>query len=203
MHDHYYSAAPQSTHRYAECDYEYRGVSLRFQTDAGVFSRGEVDFGTDVLLCALPQDMAGDVLDVGCGWGAIGVTVGKRFPACRVIMTDVNERAADLARENARRNGIAAEVLVGDGLAAIGERFFDYILTNPPIRAGKQVIYGIFAAARDRLKPGGEMDLVIRKQQGADSAVKYLKTLYGSVETIERSGGFHVIRCRKENEDAV
>jgi 16S rRNA (guanine1207-N2)-methyltransferase len=202
MHDHYFSAVPQSGHRYAECAYAYRGVSLRFQTDAGVFSRGEMDFGTDVLLRSLPEEMSGDVLDVGCGWGAIGVTVGKRYPACRVTMTDVNERAAGLARENAKSNGVAANVRVGDGLTGIGEQF-DYILTNPPIRAGKQVIYGIFAAARERLRPEGALYLVIRRQQGADSAVKYLKTLYGSVETIERSGGFHVIRCREGNGNAV
>lgn len=198
MSEHYYSANPQSGHRYAPCDYAYRGAALRFTTDAGVFSRGEVDFGTDVLLRALPEEMRGAVLDVGCGWGAIGVAVGKRYPACRVVMTDVNERAAELARKNARDNGVDARVLTGDGLAGAAGEAFDYILTNPPIRAGKQVIYGIFAAARGCLAPGGEMYLVIRRQQGADSAVKYLKTLFGSVETIEKSGGFHVIRCREE-----
>ena len=97
---------------------------------------------------------------------------------------------------------VRRRVLLGDGLGAV-EGSFDFIVTNPPIRAGKQVIYGMFAAARDRLKPGGEMYLVIRKQQGADSAVKYLKTLFKQVETIERSGGFHVIRCREDESNAV
>ena len=199
MSDHYYSASPQSAHRYAVCEYGYRGEALRFTTDAGVFSRGEMDFGTDVLLRALPDPVTGDVLDVGCGWGAIGVTVGKKYPGCRVTMCDVNERAAELTRDNARRNGVDAGVLLSDGLSRVAGSF-DFILTNPPIRAGKQVIYGIFAEAREHLKPAGEMYLVIRKQQGADSAVKYLKTLFADVETIERSGGFHVIRCRKETE---
>ncbi|MBQ9264124.1 MAG: class I SAM-dependent methyltransferase [Clostridia bacterium] len=202
MSDHYYSAAPQSEHRYASCTYDYRGVTLRFTTDAGVFSRGEVDFGTNVLLNALPRDLSGAVLDMGCGWGAIGVTVGKKYPACRVVMTDVNERAAELAKQNAQANGVSAQVLTGDGIAHVAGNY-DIILTNPPIRAGKQVIYGLFAAAKEKMNPGGEMYLVIRKQQGADSAVKYLKTLFSSVETIERSGGFHVIRCREEQNDAV
>ena len=179
------------------CCYVYRGVELRFATDAGVFSRGEVDFGTDVLLRALPGEMAGDVLDVGCGWGAIGISVGKAYPACRVTMCDVNERAVSLARDNARQNGVEARALVSDGLKEIAGDF-DFILTNPPIRAGKQVIYAIFAQARERLKARGALYLVIRKQQGADSAVRYLKTLFAQVDTIARSGGFHVIRCRKE-----
>jgi len=202
MSDHYYSAAPQSGHRYAACEFEYRGARLRFTTDAGVFSRGEVDFGTRTLLNALPEEMAGTVLDLGCGWGAIGVTVGKKYPACDVTMCDVNERAVELAGKNAGDNGVNARVAVSDGLADV-QGNFDLILTNPPIRAGKQVIYGLFAAAKERLNKGGEMYLVIRKQQGADSAVKYLKTLFARVETIERSGGFHVIRCREEESNAV
>lgn len=203
MNDHYYTAAPQSGHRYAACVYSYRGTELTFTTDAGVFSRGEVDFGTDVLLRALPDPLTGDILDVGCGWGAIGVTVGKKYPACRVTMTDVNERAAELALANAKSNGVDARVLTGDSLMPVGDRRFDWILTNPPIRAGKQVIYGIFAAAKEHLTPGGEMYLVIRRQQGADSAVKYLKSLFGDVQTIEKSGGFHVIRCRRDSQYAV
>lgn len=202
MSDHYYSASPQSAHRYAACSYDYRGVQLRFDTDAGVFSRGEMDFGTDVLLRALPEDMAGSVLDVGCGWGAIGVAVGKRYPACRVTMCDVNERAVQLSKQNAEKNGVRADVILSDGLRQVSGTF-DCVLTNPPIRAGKQVIYGMFAAAKEKLNPGGALYLVIRKQQGADSAVKYLKTLFVSVETIERSGGFHVIRCREGREDAI
>ncbi|MCR4885912.1 MAG: methyltransferase [Clostridiales bacterium] len=196
MNDHYYSADPQSSHRYAPAEYAYRGAALRFLTDAGVFSRGEVDFGTDVLLNALPEDIAGRVLDLGCGWGAVGVSVGKRYPDCRIVMTDVNARAAALAAENARNNGVKAETVTGDGLENVTGAF-DYILTNPPIRAGKQVIYALFAACAERLTAAGEMYLVIRKQQGAESAVRYLKTLFCAVDTIDRSGGFHVIRCRE------
>ena len=196
MADHYFTADPQSAHRYASCEYAYRGETLRFITDAGVFSRGEMDFGTDVLLRSLPDPMAGRTLDIGCGWGAIGVTVGKRYPECRLTLCDINERAVDLSRKNAENNGVRAEIVQSDGLSNVSGTF-DCILTNPPIRAGKQVIYAIFAEAAKRLKENGSMYLVIRKQQGADSAVKYLKTLFAHVEVIEKSGGFHVIRCRE------
>ena len=202
MNDHYYSAQPQSGHRYAPADYVYRDCEMRFITDAGVFSRGEVDFGTDVLLRALPQEMTGRVLDLGCGWGAVGVSVGKRYPNCRVVMSDVNERALELARQNAKKNGVRAETLVSDGFSRV-EGAFDYILANPPIRAGKQVIYGMFRDAADHLVENGELYFVIRRQQGAESALKYVKTIYPDVEVTEKSGGFWVIRCGGGKRDAV
>ena len=196
MNDHYFTANPESEHRYASCQYDYRGCALRFTTDAGVFSRGEVDFGTDVLLNALPETLSGRVLDLGCGWGAVGVSVGKRWPGCAVVMSDVNERALGLAGQNARANGVTAQTVESSGLDKV-PGMFDFILTNPPIRAGKQVIYPMFAACAGRLKEKGEMYLVIRKQQGAESAIRFLKTVFESVDTIEKSGGFWVIRCQE------
>ncbi len=202
MNDHYFSASPESPHRYAEAEYEYRGEKLRFLTDAGVFSRGEVDFGTDVLLKALPDDLSGRVLDLGCGWGAVGVSVGKKYPACDLTMCDVNERAMELARKNALSNGVKAEAVQSDGLENV-EGPFDYILTNPPIRAGKQVSYRLFAESAQKLSPEGSLYIVIRKQQGAESAVKYLKTIFQQVDTVDKSGGFWVIRCREGKQNEV
>ena len=200
--DHYFSASPESAHRYAEADYIYRGQELRFTTDAGVFSRGEVDFGTDVLLRALPEEMSGRALDLGCGWGPVGGSVGKTHPGCQIVMSDVNERALELAGKNAQRNGVAAETYLSDGLENVPGTF-DFILTNPPIRAGKQVIYRLFADSAAKLNPGGRLYIVIRKQQGAESALKYLKTIYETVDTIEKSGGFWVIRCMGGDKHAL
>ena len=195
MADHYYSTSPQSDHRFAEADYAYRGASLRFLTDAGVFSRGEVDTGTRLLLEALPEEMGGDVLDLGCGWGVIGISIARKWPETRVTMADVNTRALDLSRENAKQNRAGVTCVESDGMAALQGRTFDAVVTNPPIRAGKQVIYKMFADAAESLNPGGALYLVIRKQQGAESCVKYLQTIYGSVEKLDRSGGFWVIRA--------
>ncbi len=202
MNDHYFTASPGSEHRYAEAPYVYRGENLRFLTDAGVFSRGEVDFGTDVLLNALPENLSGRVLDLGCGWGAVGVSVGKKYPACQIVMSDVNVRALELAAKNAAANGVRAETVQSDGLDSV-EGPFDHILTNPPIRAGKQVIYRLFAQSAEKLAEGGALYIVIRKQQGAESAVKYLKTIFEQAETVEKSGGFWVIRCQGGKQDAV
>ena len=140
MNDHYYTREPQSESRPAECEYTYRGERLRFRTDAGVFSRGEVDTGTRLLLEALPEEMVGEILDLGCGWGVIGISVAKKWPGCRVTMADVNLRALELSRENAKLNRAEAECVESDGMAALEGRTFDAVVTNPPIRAGKQVI---------------------------------------------------------------
>ena len=197
MNDHYYTRNPESESRPATCEYVYRGVHLIFQTDAGVFSRGEVDTGTDLLLNALPEEMNGDILDLGCGWGVIGISVARKWPDTRVTMADVNLRALDLSRENAGRNGVAVTCLESDGMTALRGRTFDAVITNPPIRAGKQVIYRMFAEAEEALKPGGVLFLVIRKQQGAESCIRYLQTLFAQVEKISKSGGFWVLKATK------
>jgi len=194
MNDHYYTREPQSESRPVECEYVYRGERLRFVTDAGVFSKGEVDNGTRLLLEALPEQMSGEILDLGCGWGVIGISIAKKWPECRVTMADVNLRALELSRENAKKNRVETECIESDGMAALASRTFDAVVTNPPIRAGKQVIYQMFADEAKSLKPGGALYLVIRKQQGAESCIKYLKTIYGEVEKLDRSGGFWVIK---------
>ncbi len=192
MSEHYYTAAPSSAHRPAEVAFAYRGHELRFATDSGVFSRTELDRGSYELLAALPE-LSGAVLDMGCGYGALGVAVGAAYPACAVLMADINRRAVELARRNALANGVRAEALPSDGYAELAGRRFDWILSNPPIRAGKQVIYRMFSDACEALAPGGRMALVIRKQQGAESALRTLRRLYRQAEVVARKGGYHVL----------
>ena len=198
MSDHYYTETPNSRHDERRVTLMALGNELTFTTDAGVFSRDGLDRGTEVLLEALPP-LAGRVLDLGCGWGPVGVALGKRYPELEIVMTDINTRAVDLARRNLAENGVRATVLQGDGFDPV-EGLFDAIVTNPPIRAGKAVIYGLFERARSFLKPGGALYLVIRKQQGAPSALKFLKERYGEAEVIDRGSGFHVIRATDSGE---
>ncbi len=198
MNDHYYTREPASESRPAECAFTYRGIGMTFVTDAGVFSRGEVDNGTRALLEALPEEMAGEILDLGCGWGVIGISVALKWPEARVTMADVNLRALELARKNAEKNRAGVTCAESDGMEAFMGKAFDAVITNPPIRAGKQVIYKMFADAAECLKPGGALYLVIRKQQGAESCLKYLQTLYPRVEKLDRSGGFWVLKASKD-----
>lgn len=194
MNDHYYTQSPSSQSRPAEARFEYRGRAFVLTSDAGVFSRGELDNGTRILLSALPDTLQGRVLDLGCGWGPVGVALGALYPDCQITFADINSRALALAEQNARAYQVAATFIQSDGFAGI-DGIFDYIITNPPIRAGKETIYRMFADSAAHLAPGGQLYLVIRKQQGAPSALKYLSTLFAVTETIEKSGGYWVIRC--------
>ena len=200
VNDQYYTADPTSESKPVPCAFPYRGYGLNFMTDAGVFSKGELDAGSRLLLDALPA-FTGEVLDIGCGWGAIGVAVARANREARVVMADVNHRALGLAKDNCARNGVTAEVIESDGMAEVLGRKFDAIVTNPPIRAGKQVIYKMFADAAVSLKEGGALYLVIRKQQGAESCVKYLKTLFNEVEKLDKSGGFWVLKASEPKGD--
>ena len=189
----YFAKEPDAESRPVEMEFVYRGYTLRLMTDSGVFSRGSVDEGSALLLNSLPE-LSGQVLDLGCGAGVIGVCVAKAY-SVELTQSDVNQRALKLTRENLARNGVAGTVVESDGFAAL-DGAFDVILTNPPIRAGKAVIYRLFQEARDHLAEGGALYLVIRKQQGAESAKKYLETLFASVDMIERKKGYWILRCR-------
>lgn len=198
MNDQYYTREPESESRPAECAFAYRGHDLRFTTDAGVFSRGELDTGTRLLLEALPERLGGNILDLGCGWGPIGISVKANWPGAEVWMADVNLRALAWSEKNAERNGVRVACVESDGFSALGDLTFDAVITNPPIRAGKQVIYRMFEEAFSHLRPGGSLYLVIRKQQGAESCLRFLESRFGSVKKLNRSGGFWVLEAQKE-----
>lgn len=194
MPEHYYTSTPTSEHEARSFRAVFAGRVLAFDTDAGVFSKQHVDPGSELLCGALPDDLSGDVLDMGCGWGAMTVLTLARFPKLNITMADVNERALSLAVANVEKNHMQARAVLSDGFERI-EGMFDAVITNPPIRAGKAVIYKMFEDAKAHLKPGGMLVLVIRKQQGAPSALKFLKTLYRKAEVIARDGGYWIIRC--------
>ena len=194
MTEHYYSENPVAAHDEREVIFEALGLRLSCTTDAGVFSRDGLDMGTRILLEALPE-LHGRILDLGCGWGPVGTALGKKYPDAQMVLTDVNSRATELAARNLGANGVTnATVVQGDGFEAV-EGKFDAIVLNPPIRAGKAVIYAMFAEAAAHLNPGGALYIVIRKQQGAESAQKYLSTIYADVERIAREKGYWVLRC--------
>jgi 16S rRNA (guanine1207-N2)-methyltransferase len=197
--EHYYTRRPTAEHGRKTVEAVLRGRSYTFVTDAGVFSRDGVDFGSRLLIehVALPEHAR--VLDMGCGWGPIGISLSRLVPRGSVTMADVNERAVELARENARRNGAGSiEIVQSDLFDALAGRSFTHIVTNPPIRAGKEIVHRLFEQAADHLEDGGKLWIVIQKKQGAPSAKRKLETIYADVREVTRAKGYSVI-CASKN----
>ena len=198
--EHYYSQKPGSISKEQTFQFDLRGRTFTFVTDRGVFSKERIDFGSVLLIETMDIQDGMNVLDVGCGYGPIGLTAATLTPAGRVKMIDVNERAVLLARKNLEINHITnGEVVVSDLFSSIGEdERFDVIVTNPPIRAGKKIVHDIFVQAYQHLEKGGSLWVVIQKKQGAPSAMEKLEELFGRVEVPAKKKGYYILRGEKQ-----
>lgn len=172
----------------------FLGVSFTFKTDNGVFSKDGLDFGTRVMLEALPlKDMSGDILDLGCGYGVVSIILSK-FLDANFDAVDVNRRALHLAEMNMKKNSVSGVNFFESYCYENVSKKYDYIITNPPIRAGKKVVYEILFGAKEYLKDNGVLYFVMRKEQGAKSAIRDLENLY-NIEVLCKEKGFFVIKC--------
>ncbi|WP_078543155.1 class I SAM-dependent methyltransferase [Litchfieldia alkalitelluris] len=199
MSDHYYSNKPTVDSKPMRLSFELRGHQFQFTSDSGVFSKKEVDFGSRLLIESfqLPS-VDGSILDVGCGYGPIGLSLAKEFNDRKVEMIDVNERAISLSKQNADVNGIKNVAIYQSNLFEnVVTEDFAAILTNPPIRAGKHVVHDILSNSHKHLKVGGELWVVIQKKQGAPSALEKLESIYSSVEVVLKKKGYYIIKSKK------
>lgn len=198
--DHYYTQQPGTESKEQTFSFILREKKFTFITDRGVFSKERIDFGSVLLIETMEIEDGMSVLDVGCGYGPIGMAAASLTPSGFVKMVDINERAVSLARRNLERNNIHnAQVMQSDLFSAIGEEErFDLILTNPPIRAGKKVVHQILEEAKRHLKSGGTLWVVIQKKQGAPSATVKLEELYGEVEVAAKKKGYYILRAQKQ-----
>ena len=172
------------------------GKSYTFKTDNNVFSKKGLDFGTRTLLESLDiDDISGDVLDFGCGYGPIGIYI-KSNTSANVDMLDINERALKLARENAILNKVEVNVFESDLYSNVSKRY-DYIVSNPPIRVGKEILYKILFGAKEYLKENGQLWIVVNKNQGAKTLAKELEKQY-KVKIVCKNKGFFII-CATNN----
>lgn len=175
-----------------------RGREWTFRTDRGVFSPLGVDAGTRLLAETMHLEPADEVLDVGCGYGVLGLVAATLVPSGRVVMVDVNERAVMLAKENAALAGLTnVEVLQGDGTAPVRDRQFDVAVSNPPIRAGKATVHRLAQEVYDRLREGGRFDFVARTAQGAKTLARDMAAIFDEVREVERGGGYRVYEATK------
>lgn len=193
MAEHYYSRKPTTASDRQTIQADLRGRRFTFVSDAGVFSKEGIDFGSRLLIETMEISANDRVLDVGCGYGPIGLTAASLAPQGSVTMVDINERAVQLARENASRNGITnVEIVQGNLFETLAGRTFDKIITNPPIRAGKQVVHQIFEEAYHHLTEGGQLWIVIQKKQGAPSALAKLESLFADVREADKDKGYRI-----------
>ncbi len=199
MSQHYYSKNPQIKSNPREWTDVLRGEKFRFHTDTGVFSKSEVDFGSRLLIETFEEaKIDGPILDVGCGYGPIGMAVAKAFPHKQVHMVDVNTRAIELAKTNVEKNDVPnVQIYESDGLSAVEAAEFSAILTNPPIRAGKETIFRFYEEAAEKLADGGSLWVVIQKKQGASSTKVKLEELFGEVGVADKKKGYFIFEARK------
>ena len=178
--------------------YNLNSYSFELTSDLGVFSKNELDPGSKLLIQnAIKDQIKGSLLDMGCGYGPIGITLSKICPIDRVDFVDVNKRALNLTSENAKKYSVNNfNVFESNGFENVKDEY-DYILINPPIRAGKEVIFKMFEDSINHLKKGGVLLIVIRKDQGAPSAKNKLESIFGNCETIDREKGYHILKSVK------
>ncbi len=192
MTNYYYSSNPDVEHK------ELLGNKIHFTTDNGVFSKNTVDFGTRVLLETIDANLDLDnkkILDMGCGYGPIGLSIAKAYPNSQVDMVDVNELALELAKKNAANNNINnVKIFKSSQYEDINETDYDLIITNPPIRAGKDVVHGILAGSKKHLNLGGSIVAVIQKKQGAPSAIKKLNEVFENCQTLNKKKGYFILQ---------
>jgi 16S rRNA (guanine1207-N2)-methyltransferase len=197
----YFTKNPTTEKEIYKFDWNIGKDRFYFYTSNSVFSKKGVDFGSMVLVETVVKENAnfkGSILDLGCGYGPIGVMLAKLIENANVTMSDVNERALELAKMNAEENKVKSRVktLSSSAFENINENF-DMIVTNPPIRAGKDVIFSFYEGAYEHLNKGGHLYVVIQKKQGAPSTKEKLESLFGNCETAEKKSGYFIFRAEK------
>ncbi|BCJ10489.1 16S rRNA methyltransferase [Streptococcus mitis] len=192
----YYAENPDAAHDIHELRVDLLGEKMTFLTDAGVFSKKMVDFGSQLLLKCLEVNQGETVLDVGCGYGPLGLSLAKAY-GVQATMVDINNRALDLARQNAERNKVEATIFQSNIYEQVKGKF-DHVISNPPIRAGKQVVHEIIEKSKDFLETSGDLTIVIQKKQGAPSAKSKMEDVFGNCEILKKDKGYYILRSVKE-----
>lgn len=194
---HYFSEEPNIKSNEMMLNVSLRNNLLAISTDAGVFSRSGIDFGSRLLIESTNTTNIKSILDIGCGYGVIGIALAKTVEKLkRLVMIDINLRAVDLAEKNCKTNSVQAMVKQSDGFDKV-DGHFDLIVCNPPIRTGKDNIFKMYEDAASHINTDGAFVIVIQKKQGANSSIKKLKTLFKEVEIIAKDKGYLVIESRK------
>ena len=194
---HYYDLDPTLESKERLIEFVISGRKISLFTDNGVFSKAKLDEGSRLLIeTLLPLGLTGKILDLGCGYGPIGLSIGLFSENASLTLADVNPRAVALCKKNAELLNLSSRVtcLQSDIYSSIKGQF-DAIVLNPPIRAGKKVTYTMYKEAKEHLTSGGQFYFVIRKAQGASSASQYVKEVFGNITLLARHKGYHIYKA--------
>jgi len=193
---HYYDQEQRGPLREQAVSFNARGRSFSAVTANGVFSKGSLDNGTSLLIEKASLPVSGRVLDLGCGWGPVGLVVKSLHPSLEVVMGDVNRRAVTLVRKNLERAGVEAVVVLSDGFSNLSGSF-DAVLLNPPYAAGRDVCFRLIEESYEHLEEGGSLQLVARHKKGGAMLEKKMEEIFGNVDVLGKGGGFRVYRSVK------
>jgi 16S rRNA (guanine1207-N2)-methyltransferase len=196
--EHYYVKKPQTKSRLGLIQAHLRGHYFEFLSSSSVFSKKKIDSGTRLLIESMVLPKRGSILDLGCGYGPIGITAAVINSKLHVIMADVNERAVWLAKKNAKRNNADnTEILHGFLYEPIATTKFETILCNPPLAAGMSVILPIVDGASEHLKENGLLELVVKSRVGGRQILAMLKNVFGNAKVLDRKSGYRVLLSKK------
>jgi len=194
---HYFIPNPELAQRERSLPFTYAGQSFRFATAAGLFSCDEIDGASVFLLetlCKQVPPLQGKLLDLGCGYGLLGIVLAKTHTQnTQLTLADINPIACDFARKNAKTHQVTATVIPSDGFENIPDTF-DHIVLNPPIHAGKETTYRLYRESAAHLNPNGSLYIVIHKKHGAESTLEYLNGIFTETETLNKRKGIFVFR---------
>jgi len=194
MNEHYYSEKPTSEVKEKVFTVTYRNKTLEFVSVSGVFAFDSHIDKASRLLIETFKPHGKTVLDMGCGYGAIGLFIKALYPQLIVTLTDINERAVLYARKNAERNNLWVKIVKGDLYESVGDSRFDNIVTNPPITAGKKVVTRLIQEAVNHLEPEGALWLVAYHNKGGSTYKKVMEDTFGNVEDVVKKGGIRIYR---------
>lgn len=195
---HYYTNNTDLKSQQRIVPFDYQGKHLEFISDLGVFSKDSVDYGSRVLLSTFEKLENVTLLDVGCGYGALSLSLASLGSHVSCTLVDVNDRALELAKVNAKRFNLNNVEVIHSSCYENVEGNYDIIISNPPIRAGKKIVHEILSGAYEHLNPNGIIRVVIQKKQGAPSAKTKLKEVFGNCEVIKKDKGYYILQSVKK-----
>ena len=197
--EHYFIDKPHSSEDYFSFNAKVLDEELVFNSCQDIFSKNCVDYGSKVLIETVykKENLFGNVLDIGCGYGAIGIVLAKKFPSATFLLSDINATAVKLSKENIVLNRVKnAKAILSTGYEKIDQKF-NFVITNPPIKAGKENLFSILLGAREVLLENGKLILVIKKKHGEESVKKMLEQNFKSVEVLKRDSGYYILKAEK------